>query len=485
MEQNKQKAVVFPPVVAVLGHVDHGKTTLLDTIRKSSIAKREFGGITQKIGTSSVLVPHEGKTRKITFIDTPGHAAFTKMRGRGATVSDIALLIVSAVEGVMPQTKESIQILQASEIPYIAVLTKADLPAKNIEKVKQELIRENVLLEGYGGDVPVIEVSAQTGLHITDLLDLILLVHDVHPKNNLSEENPLEAIVIEAKLDQRSGPKATVIVKNGHLAPRMDLRLEGKTFRVRSLLDESGKQIQYATVGDGIEVSGMADVPDVGSLMTLKDEALSSSGPVPVTALLQRELKYQIQEKEQGISLVLCADTEGSLEAITYALPEEVRIISRKTGEVSEADILLAKSTGSLVVSFNSKIRPDVLRLAQTEKVLAKNYQIIYEMLDEIKDVMEGKKLAEMEEIYGVAKVMAIFPFEKTKAFGIMVTDGRIAQRDKIRVMRGAENVGETTITSLRSGKNVVSKVEKSHEGGFLISSPLDIQMGDVILSHS
>lgn len=476
---------LYPPVVAVLGHVDHGKTTLLDAIRKTSIAAREFGGITQKIGTSTIELINDGKPRRITFIDTPGHAAFANMRSRGANAADISLLIVSAVDGVMPQTRESIQLLLASKTPIITVLTKSDLPTKNPDKVKGQIVREGVMLEGMGGDVPVIEVSAMTGENVPELLELILLVQELHAAeySGRSETAALEAIVIESKLDPKAGPRATVIIKNGHMEPRQELYLNGQEFKVRSISNERGEQAKYATIGDGVELLGMSAVPEVGSIISDRKEevVLSEENAQP----LQREMVYQIQEEENGLSIVLCADTEGSLEAIKYALPEDVKIIAQKTGEVSEADILLAKSTHSLVISFNVKIRPDVLKLAQTEKVLAKNYHIIYEMLDEIKDVLEGKKLAEMEEIYGVAQVMAIFPYEKTKAYGVSVQDGRVAQRDKVRVVRGEEVIGETSINSLRIGKNPVSKVEKGHEGGILLSLPLDIKPGDVILSHS
>ncbi len=475
----------YPPVVAVLGHVDHGKTTLLDAIRKTSIAAREFGGITQKIGTSSVEIINDGKPRRITFIDTPGHAAFSKMRSRGANAADISLLIVSSVDGVMPQTRESIQLLLAAKTPIIAVLTKSDMPTKNPDKVKQQIVREGVMLEGLGGDVPVIEVSAQSGQNIPELLELILLVQELHASDfaSRSESSPLEAIVIESKMDQKAGPRATVIIKNGNLESRKELFLNGEEFKVRSISNERGEQTKYATIGEGIELLGMSIVPEVGSIIS--DRKVDDVVKAVATAPLQREMVYQVAQKENNITIVLNADTEGSLEAIKYALPEEIKIISQKTGEVSEADILLAKSTRSLVISFNVKIRPDVVKLAQTEKILAKNYNIIYEMLDELKDVVEGKKLDEMEEIYGVAQIMAIFPFDKTLAYGVNVQDGRVAQRDKVRIMRGDEVIGETSINSLRIGKNQTSKVEKGHEGGILLNHPLDIKLGDVVLSHS
>ncbi len=477
----------FPPVVAVLGHVDHGKTTLLDAIRKSSIADREKGGITQKIGASAVEILHEGKERWITFIDTPGHEAFTKMRSRGAQAADLSLLVVSAVDGVKPQTRESIEALRAAKAPFIVVVTKADLPTKNIEKVKQELTSEEIKLEEYGGETPIMEVSAKTNLNIKELLDLILLMFDMHRKPSYAEEtnstNPLNAVVIESKLDVRSGPKATAIVKNGTLTVRDDVQVDGKFFKVRTLFDTNGKSIQSVTVGDAVEILGFTEVPPVGSLINSKEAA--STAKQEEAKPLKREMNYQREEEHKGISVILVADTQGSLEAVVNALPKGIKLVSQKTGEVNEADVLMAKSTGSILLSFNTKLKPDITSFAYTEKVLVRNYEIIYELLDEIKDALEGKLQSQMEHIFGSAKVLAKFPFEKTFAYGISVLDGRIARGDRLRVMRDDEVIGETTMNSLRVGKNPTSKVEKGHEAGIVLPEGLDIHVGDVLLSHS
>ncbi len=475
----------FPPVVTVLGHVDHGKTTLLDAIRKTSIADREFGGITQKIGASSIEIPYDGQTRQITFIDTPGHEAFTSMRSRGAQAADIGILVVSLTDGVMPQTKESIQLLQQEKLPFIVALTKSDLPEAQTEKVKQQLLRENVLLEGLGGDIPYMEVSAKTNRNIKELLDLILLSFEMQVRNPaIKADAPLLAIVIESKRDPKVGAKATIVVKNGTLHVREDVVCEGQAFRVRTLISPLGKQVTTASVGEAVEVLGMTDFLPVGSIVTGKDNAFKTIQEEQEP--MQRELRYVAKEEERGgVSLVICADTEGSLEAITYALPEAVKIIAKKTGEVSEADILLAKSTGALVVSFNSKIKPEIQKLAITERVLAKNYNIIYEMIDEITDVLEGRQRAAVEQVFGTAKIMAKFPFEKTFALGIRVMEGRVARGDRIRLMRGDQIVGETTIASLRVGKDVQSKVEKGHEAGLVLATPLDFQLGDMLVCHS
>lgn len=489
-KKSQSSSVHFPPVVTVLGHVDHGKTTLLDTIRKSAVASREHGGITQKIGASGIEITHDGAKRRITFIDTPGHEAFSLMRGRGAQAADIGLLIVSVVDGVMPQTRESIELLKDTKTPFIVVLTKVDLPEKQTEKTKQQLMKEGVLLEGLGGDVPFIEVSAKTGKNIKELLDLILLVTDLHALlQEKAADHPFKAIVIESKLDQKAGPKATIIVKDGSASVRDEIATDAASARVRSFLDATGAMQKTITVGDAAEVLGFEAVPEVGSMVYKKGEQVAVAKQVdeiqkapnmPITV----EDLFATTEKRDTVSLIIRADTLGSLEAITYALPEKAVIISKKTGDISDADVMLAKSVGGLVIGFNTKVRSDVAHLASTEKVLMKNYTIIYELLDEINDVLEGKALAMEERIYGTAQILASFPFEKTRVCGIKVLDGRVAKGDKVRILRGDDTIGESHVVSTRQGKNQVSKIEKGQEGGIVISPLLDFTIGDVVICH-
>lgn len=480
MAENQNSQILFPPVVAVLGHVDHGKTTLLDTIRNTSIAEREHGGITQKIGASSIEILHEGKKRAITFIDTPGHEAFSQMRSRGAHAADIGLLIVSSVDGVMPQTRESIKVLQNSKIPFIVVLTKSDLPTKNPEKVKGQVLREGIMLEGMGGDVPVIEVAAKTNSNIKELLDLILLVQELHQAEmpKIATNHPLQSIVIESKLDQKAGPKATVVIKDGTLKVRQDAFSGDDSFRVRSIISDQGDMLQEATIGQAVEVLGFLSVPKVGSAIT------DSKKEIANVSAVKAQKDYSPNADETELPIILVADSQGSLEAIMHSLPEKVKVLEQKTGEITESDILHAKSTGALAIGFNSKIRPDVAKLARTEKVLSRNYTIIYELLSELSDVMEGKALAQIEEIYGTAKILARFPFEKTFVLGIAVIDGRIARGDKIRILRGEDVIGEAQVSSLRIGKNSANKVEKGHEAGIVISPELDFEVGDMVISH-
>ncbi len=475
--------VHIPPVVTVLGHVDHGKTTLLDAIRKSTIAQKEAGGITQKIGASTIEILHEGVRRAITFIDTPGHQAFAAMRSRGALAADIGLLIVSATDGVMPQTKESIHVLQEAGIPIIVVITKIDLPEKNLEKVKQQLLKENVLLEGLGGDVALIEVSAKTNKNITELLGLILLVFEMHQDmvKDRAQDAPFQGIVIESKLDQRVGPRATIIVKNGTLRLREEIYSDQIKGKVRTLLDTQNKQIQQVSIGQAVEILGFEQTPPVGSVVL-------RGGFVPSA---QQELINNkdaslpsFHRDEHALSIVLIADTLGSLEAITHALPKEIVVTMKKTGDIMSSDVFLAKSTKSIIIGFNVGVKGDIMQVARTEKVLIKNYAIIYELLDELQDVLDGKALAREEEIFGEAKILASFPFEKTKVLGIKVLGGRVAKGDKVRLMHEDSIGGESTITSVRQGKNTVSKIEQGSEGGVILAPFLDFTIGDVLICH-
>ncbi len=490
----------YPPVVAVVGHVDHGKTTLLDTIRKSNIAQREHGGITQRIGASKIEFINEGEKRAITFIDTPGHEAFSNMRGRGVAAADIGLLIVSSVDGVMPQTKESIKFLKEADVPFIVVLTKSDLPQKNPEKVKRELLKAGVLLEGYGGDVPVIEVSAKTDTNIKELLSLILLVLEMKNEGlGSSEEGEFKGVVIESKRDQRIGPVSTVVIKNGILSVRDEISADEILGRVKSLTDSLGKRVDKVTVGEAVEVLGFEKVPRVGSVVLKKSHVLNQRGPVnrfpPESAPSSLSSSNEVRavgspstiatpaEENPLLSIIICADTLGSLEAIVNALPNQINIVSQKTGDISPADLLLAKSVGAIVLGFNIKIKPEIIKLAKTEKILAKNYNLIYELIDEITDVLEGRKLSLVEEILGRAKIVAQFPFEKTKVMGVAIVEGRIAKGDKIRLVRKDEVIGQSTISSLRQGKNQISKVEKGNEAGIIISPFLDFTIGDMVIS--
>ena len=473
----------YPPVVVVLGHVDHGKTTLLDAVRKTNVAQKEHGGITQKIGASTVEVLHEGIKRKITFVDTPGHEAFSKMRSRGAQVADIGVLVVSATDGVMPQTKESIKLLLDAKIPYVVALTKSDLPEKNPEKIKQQLLKEGIMLEKLGGNVPVIEVSAKTNKNIKELLELILLTLEIEKQQEVLDKNEkgeFRAIIIESKLDLRAGPKATIVVKNGIISVKEELLCEGIEGKTRAFINDKGEHLTSATIGDAVEILGFEKVPPVGGIVLKKSEtSIKKVENLPLTPFVRKEIE------EFPLSVIIGADTQGSLEAIVNSLPKNINIISQKTGEITPADVLLAKSVNAIILGFNLKLKNDVLRFASLEKVLLKNYAIIYELIDEIKDALEGKELSLEEKIFGKAKILASFPFEKTQVLGVIVLEGRIAKGDRVRLLRDKDIIGESYLSSLRQGKNSISKVEKGQEAGAILAPFLDFTIGDMLVCHS
>lgn len=374
--------------------------------------------------------------------------------------------------------------LKKAGIPFIVAFTKSDLPEAQVEKVKQQLLAEEVIVDSMGGEVPSLLVSAKAGTNIKELLDLILLVQeltysDEKAAGKVSSENPLEAVVIESKLDNKSGPRATIVVKNGTIAVKDVVVAAGAKGKVRALTTDAGASVQHATVGDAVEVLGFETVPQVGSIVEKEGQSA-----IPLAAPSQEKA---VREAPEGtvLSLILVADTQGSLEALKYSLPEGVFLMQAKTGDVSEADVLMAKTAKAFVLTFNVKLKPEVIKFAMTEKVLLKNYTIIYELLDELKDAVDGKVLAGMEQLYGAAQIQATFPFEKSTVLGIKVIEGRIAKGDKIRIMRNDIVIGESNVVSLRQGKNIASKVEKGQEAGILISPFLDFSLGDVIISHS
>ncbi|OGH31339.1 MAG: hypothetical protein A3J69_02625 [Candidatus Levybacteria bacterium RIFCSPHIGHO2_02_FULL_42_12] len=482
--QNKE----IPPVIAVLGHVDHGKTSLLDVIRKTNIAQKEHGGITQKIGTSAIEVKSEGKRRKITFIDTPGHEAFALMRKRGVAACDISLLIVSANDGVMPQTKEAIAHILSSKLPFIVVITKSDLPESSPQKVIQQLAKEGVLVDRSGGNIPVIEVSAKTGHHIKELLDLILLVWDMHERESLGDSG-FKGIIIESRRDAAVGAVASVIIKNGTIRPRDTIYWKGGSCRIRGLINDQGKQITSAHIGEGVEILGFETCPSVGEIIgfsppLIENVVQQKTSSVSAEEHAKKSLFGKKQE-EQRLAVILCADTEGSLEVIKALLPPAVFFVLAKTGEISKTDILLAKSSAAIIIGFNAVIRNDALHLARIEKVLVKNYAIMHELIKEMQEAIEGKELAMEEQILGVSAVLARFPFEKTFVLGLRVNEGRVAKGDKVRLVRGDETVGESVITSIRQGKDSTSKIEKGKECGIIISPFLDFTIGDMLLCHN
>lgn len=467
------------PVVAVLGHVDHGKTTLLDTIRKTNVASREHGGITQHIGAY--------QAHNITFIDTPGHVAFAKMRGRGAHVADIALLVVAANDSVQPQTKESIEQIKASGAAMIVVINKIDLPDAKIDKVKSDLAKVGVQVEGFGGDIPFALVSAKQGKGIPELLDLIVLVSEMKGLAN-EPGAPLEAIVIETKREKARGLVATLLVKKGTLTVGTALYAGANHVgRVRAMLDESGKQVDGSSPSKPVLVLGFDALPDIGSVVTqvpgadIRKEEIVAKRAADVSDFLAA----MTEADKKRLTVVLKADTAGSLEAIVAALPDDqVTYVRKELGDISQADILDAKAAKALVVGFNVNINTSVEALARTEKVIFRTYTIIYELLDELKDVLEGlEDVLVQERELGRGQIVAEFPFEKSRIAGTKVVAGRLARGDTIKLLRKDEEIGRAKIKSMKRGKDDVTKVEEGQDCGILFDKKLDFTLGDAIIA--
>ena len=478
-----------PPIVTVLGHVDHGKTSLLDQIRKTDVAAKEFGGITQHIGAYQVEVNPKGEQssrsrRKITFIDTPGHEAFAKMRSRGAKVADIAILVIAGNDGIMPQTLESIQHIKAANIPSIVAINKIDLPDINIDKIKKQLVKTGLSLEEYGGETPVLPISAKTGQGIDKLLEMILLLSELNQVKQ--DTNIFEAVVIESILSKNKGIVASIVIRNGSLKLGDEVICENQEFRIRAFYDSRGNKLNMVKAGDPAEILGWKKIPSVGSSLYVKSQ-ISLTKPA-ITQILPPTIKSITtpQEKsleEEKIKLILKADTVGTLEAITAGLGNNIEIILKGVGNISESDILLAKTTKAIVVGFHQKPSDTVVKLATSEKVIIKYYNIIYELFDEITEVVDALKKGNLVTILGEAKIIALFPVKNEKIAGVKVITGRIARGDQIKVMRKDQEIGRAKIKSLHHLKEDITKAEQGMEAGLLLSQNIDFLTGDSIIS--
>lgn len=472
-----------PPIVTILGHVDHGKTTLLDFIRKSAVAAKEHGGITQHIGAYQVA--HDNKL--ITFIDTPGHAAFEKMRSRGANVADIAILVVAIDDGLMPQTIEAIKHIQAAKVPTIVAINKIDLPGidKNVQllKIKKQLSDQKINLEEYGGDVPVIPLSAKTGEGVDKLLEMILLVSEMH---ELKGDPALSAagVVIEANLDKFKGSVATVLVRNGTLKRGDAIAIGGVTGKVRGLFDYNGKPVDMAGPSTPVEVLGLEAVPQVGAVLGELPEVKQAEAIISLVDRLKAG-------DTKTLKVIIKADKQGSLEAIETSLLKfngEKKIIDfifSGTGDIGEENIKLAATVGAIVIGFNVKVASGAQKLAENEHVLIRNYNIIYELLEDVEEVVNTLlEVGQLEEVLGKANIIAEFPHGKLeKIAGCRMTEGTIAKGQKIRVVREGVLVGETKLKSLKKVKEEVNKVEKGNDCGMLFDPIVDFQIGDTVES--
>jgi translation initiation factor IF-2 len=487
-----------PPVVTIMGHVDHGKTTLLDAIRSSNLVDKESGGITQHIGAYRVAV----KNRNITFIDTPGHEAFTQLRARGAKATDIVVLVVAADDGIMPQTKEAIDHAQAANVPIIVAINKIDKPEANVDRVKQQLAKENLLVEDWGGKTISVDVSAKEKKNINDLLEMILLLSDIQ-ELKANPRVPAQGVVLEARLDSQKGPIATVVIQQGTLDQGQAFVSGLTTGKVRAMFDENGKSLKSAGPSMPVEIMGFADVPVAGDPFQVMSGANAAK---QVVEFRRRQARQPEAAREGGatlddlfkkieggqakeLTLILKADVQGSIDVLSDVVPPlgtdkvKIKIVRAATGNVTEADVLLATASKAIIIGYNVKPNQKILDLAKKEEVEIRTYKIIYQLTDDIKKAVIGLLEPVIKETYqGRAEIRKVFQIPKVGTIaGCYVQDGRIVRNAEARVLRGKEVLHQGRVTSLKHLKENVSEVKKDYECGIGVGGFNGFQPGDII----
>ncbi len=480
-------AVARPPIVTILGHVDHGKTSLLDYIRKSRLAAKEHGGITQRIGAYEIATGiKDYATDKITFIDTPGHEAFSKLRSRGANIADVAILVIDAKDSLKPQTVESINHIKAAKIPFVVALNKTDLPEANPGKVKNDLLKYEVIVEEKGGTVPAVHISAKTGDGIPDLLESILLVAS---DLNLTFDPAAapETYVIEAKKDKR-GIVTSIVIKNGTLKVGDTLYSSELKAKVRTMFNDLGQVVREIVPSAPVELLGFSEMPEVGTFLTIAETKNEQENTQKKTVSFDdwaAMLGEGEVEKKKKLSIVLKADSQGSLDAIVESITanENIIIQSSGIGEITKSDIFLAKTTRSLIIGFSVPVESISRELAKQEKVIIKTYTIIYELLEELDEVSTLLQEKENQEknLKGEAKVLATFIIENETIFGAKITKGKIGNGDQIELYRNDKSIGKTKLVSLKMRAKPVIEVKKDQECGMLFYPIIDIRVGDVL----
>ena len=496
-----------PPVVTVMGHVDHGKTSLLDAIRKTRVAAGEAGGITQHIGAYQVQIPHGGEQRKITFLDTPGHEAFTAMRARGTKVTDVAVLVVAADDGVRPQTLEAISHARAAKVPIVVAINKIDKEGASPDRVKQELSGLELVAEDWGGNTVMVPVSALKGVNVDKLLEMILLVTEVEDLK-ANPDRMARGTVIEAHLDKAKGPVATLLVQNGTLRAGDVLAAGPVLGKVRAMVDDGGKRVKEAGPSYAVEALGFSEVPTAGDEFEVyPDEKTARSvvgdraSEARATRLAQQmasrrvslaSMSGQASEGElKELNLILKADVQGSVEAILGSLERlpqgevQVRVLLSAPGEITETDVDLAAASGAVIVGFNTSMAPGAKRAADATGVDVRDYDVIYKLLEDIQLAMEGLLEPELvEESLGEAEVRAVFSIGRSAVAGCYVTSGKLQRNCKVRVWRGKEKVFEGDLDSLRRNKDDVKEVATGFECGIGTDRYTGWQEGDRVEAY-
>ncbi len=493
---NEKKLTQRPPVVVVMGHVDHGKSTLLDYIRKTNIVDAEAGGITQHISAYEVSTKDEkGETRLITFLDTPGHEAFSKMRSRGAMAADIAILVVSAEDSVKAQTMEAYNTIIENKIPYIVAINKIDRPNANIEKTKMDLAEKGIYIEGYGGSIPFVCISSIVGTGIDELLDMILLVADME---NL-EGNPhvnASGVVIEAKCDPKRGIGATCIIKNGTLKSGMFVTSGESLVSTRMLENFLGKQIKEATFSSPIHLIGFESMPEVGSefeSFNTKKEAENFIKELKLEKLQNKKPEVQINSSDKIIPIIIKTDVVGTVDAIEKEIQKIVKegisykIISKGVGAINESDLKMASvSKDTVIVGFNTKIDNGARDLNESLKIKIETFTIIYKLIDWLKDLIEERRPRhEVPETIGSLQILKVFGNTKDKfVIGGKVLDGKICNNSLIKIMRRGFEIGNGKVTELQVNKFKSKEALSGNECGIQIETKVEVSSGDVLEAY-
>ena len=500
IDADPETLVERPPVITIMGHVDHGKTLLLDTIRKSNVVAEEKGGITQHIGAYQV----EFSGKKLTFLDTPGHAAFTAIRARGSQLTDITILVVAADEGVKPQTEEAIHHAKAANVPIIVALNKIDKPDANIEQVKQELAKHDLVAEDWGGKTIMVPLSAKSGKGIDDLLDMLVLVSEMLELKAVSSGDA-KAIVIESKLSRKKGPVATVLVKTGVLKVGDSFSLGSSSGKVRALVSDSGDMLNEALPGRPVEILGISDVPSPGDLLEVLNDEKKLKAIVEKKRLLDADVKKKavtgasleslakkVELGETGqLKLILKGDVNGSLEAIAVSVSQlesediAVSIVHSATGQVTENDVMLAAASQSMIIAFNVDVGVDIQQLADENSIEIKSYGIIYKIIEDIEKTLSGMFTPEIIEIeIGRAQVRQVYSFSKLGfILGSHVSEGKMIRNSTVRVYRENKETFSGKLTSLKRFKDDVKEVLSGFECGIVLDGIKDVKEGDVIAS--
>jgi translation initiation factor IF-2 len=490
-----------PPVVTVMGHVDHGKTSLLDAIRKTQVTRSEAGGITQHIGASTVNI----KNKKIVFLDTPGHEAFTAMRARGAQVTDLAILVVAADDGVMPQTIEAINHAKAAGVPIIVAINKMDKPTANPDRIKQELVEQGLVPEDWGGDTICVPVSARNGEGIDELLEMILLVAEMQ-ELKANPDRRAVGIIIEAQLDKGKGPLASVLIQKGTLNVG-DNVVSGSAYgRVRAMLDDKGKRVKKATPSIPVMILGLSEVPEAGEyLYSVEDEK---------TARIYAETRKQKKREEQlklnqkvslddlfdqiqsgevkDLNVIIKADVRGSIEAIRQSLVKleneevKVNVIHGGVGGITESDVMLASASNAIIIGFNVRPTLNAMDIAKRENVDIRTYRIIYEAIEDIQSAIKGMlEPTIVEEVIGRAEVRATFKVPNIGMIaGIYVLQGKLTRNCKVRLLRNDIVIFEGNVSSLKRFKDDVKEIQSGYEGGLGLENYNDVKEGDIIEAY-